>query len=233
MSRPRPRGTFAGVPKQPRSILFVRIAAAFIAVFALLVAILLPRLSRIRECGRPKNCASILRQIGLAIKQYAADYNDAFPPSFDELYPGYVDTAKIFSCPKKPSGWPDIRVTGKVTPESTSYVYISGLNDKDKHICILAYCRPRNHQQFEGSNVLFLDTHVEWMTTESGKLEHYLAETIKHVKAEGRGIRLLYGTAPPAPPPARWPYYVAGALAAALVLILALVLRSRRRRVRA
>ncbi len=50
-----------------------------VAIIALLIAILLPSLARAREMARRSMCASNLRQIGLAMIQYAQTNNDSFP----------------------------------------------------------------------------------------------------------------------------------------------------------
>ena len=50
-----------------------------VAIIALLIAILLPSLARAREMARRSMCASNLRQIGLAMIQYAQTSDDSFP----------------------------------------------------------------------------------------------------------------------------------------------------------
>ncbi len=57
-----------------------------IAVIALLMAILLPALSRAREQAKGTRCLSNLKQIGVAMHAYAADYDYLLPRA--ELRPG-------------------------------------------------------------------------------------------------------------------------------------------------
>jgi prepilin-type N-terminal cleavage/methylation domain-containing protein/prepilin-type processing-associated H-X9-DG protein len=57
-----------------------------IAVIAILMAILLPALGRAREQAKGTRCLSNLKQIGLAMHAYAADYNYLVPRA--ELRPG-------------------------------------------------------------------------------------------------------------------------------------------------
>ncbi|MBI3946148.1 MAG: DUF1559 domain-containing protein [Armatimonadetes bacterium] len=49
------------------------------AVVAILMAILLPALSRARESGRKATCQSNLRQIGLGFGLYLQDYDETYP----------------------------------------------------------------------------------------------------------------------------------------------------------
>jgi prepilin-type N-terminal cleavage/methylation domain-containing protein/prepilin-type processing-associated H-X9-DG protein len=53
-----------------------------IAIIAVLAAILFPVFSRARESARRTTCASNLRQLGLALPMYAADYDGLIPMTF-------------------------------------------------------------------------------------------------------------------------------------------------------
>jgi prepilin-type processing-associated H-X9-DG protein len=141
-----------------------------------------------QEPRRQFLCVCRLRQIGLAIKLYAQDHGEAFPPDLGVLYPEYVDNPKVFSCPSNPGEWQRIEDTGEARPEWTSYVYVAGLTDADPAECVLAYCRPGNHGE-DGLNVLFLDTHVEWCTFE--EFEQHLARTRALGRQSGREVRLV------------------------------------------
>jgi hypothetical protein len=148
---------------------------------------------RIRENAAAQRCEGNLRTIGLAISMYTADHGVDLPPSFDELCFAYIDNVKVFSCRSKRSYYRDIAKTGKVTPVSTSYVYVSGLKRTDKPNCILASDRIGNHE--ESVNVVFLDAHCE-KEVEVARLYELLEETAAHVKEKGRKIKLLYGSGP-------------------------------------
>ncbi len=50
-----------------------------VAIIAVLVSILLPALGRARESARTIQCLSNMRQWGMALLQYANDYNGQFP----------------------------------------------------------------------------------------------------------------------------------------------------------
>ena len=53
-----------------------------IAIIAVLAAILFPVFSRAREAARRTTCASNLKQLGLALQMYAADYDGLIPQTF-------------------------------------------------------------------------------------------------------------------------------------------------------
>jgi prepilin-type N-terminal cleavage/methylation domain-containing protein/prepilin-type processing-associated H-X9-DG protein len=50
-----------------------------IAIIAILAAILFPVFARARENARKSSCQSNLKQIGLAVQQYAQDYDETYP----------------------------------------------------------------------------------------------------------------------------------------------------------
>lgn len=55
-----------------------------LAIIGLLAALLFPVFSRVRASGRTSSCLSNLKQLGLSVAQYAADYDDKLPyaPNF-------------------------------------------------------------------------------------------------------------------------------------------------------
>jgi prepilin-type N-terminal cleavage/methylation domain-containing protein len=58
-----------------------------IAIIALLMGILMPALSRVRETAKRVVCSSQLKQVGVAISAYAADYDNLMPYYGDEMHP--------------------------------------------------------------------------------------------------------------------------------------------------
>ena len=103
-----------------------------IAIIAILAAILFPVFARARDKARQASCMSNLKQIGLALMQYAQDYDESHPgvwfgpvskqpwsqPSdattfykwMDAVYP-YVKNEQVFHCPSDGA----IRVTCSAT----------------------------------------------------------------------------------------------------------------------
>lgn len=108
-----------------------------IAIIALLAAILFPVFSRVRENARRTSCLSNLKQIGLGLVQYSADYDEVYPPYSGEceldynlygaqiadtgwarLLEPYVKSAQLYQCPSDP-----IRPTGSLITTYTDYIY--------------------------------------------------------------------------------------------------------------
>ena len=91
-----------------------------IAIIAILAAILFPVFAQAREKARQASCMSNLKQIGLALNQYAQDYDESHPGVWfgpvnkgpwsvqsdattfykwmDAVYP-YVKNEQVFICP--------------------------------------------------------------------------------------------------------------------------------------
>ncbi|MFA9478882.1 prepilin-type N-terminal cleavage/methylation domain-containing protein [Phycisphaerales bacterium AB-hyl4] len=66
------------MPDQIRGFTIIELLVV-ITIIALLVAILLPALSKTREAARAINCGSNLRQVGLAMQMYLDDNNEYYP----------------------------------------------------------------------------------------------------------------------------------------------------------
>jgi prepilin-type N-terminal cleavage/methylation domain-containing protein/prepilin-type processing-associated H-X9-DG protein len=61
-----------------------------IGIIALLIAILMPALGKAREQAKTVQCASNMRQIGIAIKSYVADNKGKWIPGHEWLEPAYL-----------------------------------------------------------------------------------------------------------------------------------------------
>lgn len=120
-----------------------------IATIGLLVALLLPAISSVRESALRTNCASNIRQVGLAMILYSDQHNGRLPGTshtvddgadaqeeawIGQLSPFMEDVDIIRICPTDPHG------LDRVTEKQTSYVlnaYVTseieeGITDRDR-----------------------------------------------------------------------------------------------------
>lgn len=99
-----------------------------IAIISILMAMMLPALSRAREMARRISCASNLRQMGLIFSMYSAENNWRYPPiqmhigddcftknthvmmvSGPSIYPDYLTDPAILVCPSDLDGTSEYR----------------------------------------------------------------------------------------------------------------------------
>ncbi len=165
-----------------------------IAIIGILAGILLPVLGKTMESARKSQCASNLKQIGLALNMYANDNSEQYPgfnkaatdsdtaaeelTSLGLLYNQYINDRKIFRCPSD-SGVTEannLTLTGSSTCTSAtcSYGYDDNHKSSDDPGVVIATdalgtvtsgnLYSDNHGQ-AGQNVLYIDGHVEFKGT--------------------------------------------------------------------
>ena len=96
-------------------------------------------------------CGTNMSGIGKALLIYSNDYNDQFPPDLETLISKAEMPANGLVCP--------------ATKLKDSYIYRgASITTSDILSLIMVYEKSSNHNG--GRNVLFLDSHVEWITEE-------------------------------------------------------------------
>lgn len=117
-----------------------------LGIVSLLAAILFPVLVKVRETGRRSQCSSNIRQLGVAVESYLADFDNRYPfawgpdavrrgktPGFPAVMMPYVLNQTIFECPSdigetfpsdRVNGWGSRTIPFKAQcPGAMSYLY--------------------------------------------------------------------------------------------------------------
>jgi len=104
---------------KPKRFIVMKTLIPIFIVAAILVFLMLPALIRARAGARRAKCLSHLKQIGLALKQYALDENEIMPfvygdmepyQAFGILHPAYASSLEIFHCPSSKDKMWNIKV---------------------------------------------------------------------------------------------------------------------------
>lgn len=146
----------------------LKISLAAGVVFLLMLGVLLPSLCKSSETANRIKCANNLRQIGMAIKQYASEHGGRYPDSFATLILSADLTAATFNCPSTvtqpaPGDTPQAVAAHLGEDQYESYVYVGkGLTaDRVNADTVIAYDLPSNHGL--AGNVLYGDGRVEFL----------------------------------------------------------------------
>jgi prepilin-type processing-associated H-X9-DG protein len=149
-----------------------------VVIGGMLISVMLPSLCRSRETANRVKCASNLKQIGLAISLYAQDHGGQYPhllavlPSVEDI------TAEVMTCPSSNDERPAATDIAEIVAELTaaemnapghkhcmSYVYIGqALTQKTATETTVVAYEPLENHDGDGTNVLFGDGHVEFIS---------------------------------------------------------------------
>lgn len=157
---------------------YVAWAVGVVVIGGMLVSVMLPSLCRSSETANRVKCASNLKQIGLAISLYAKDHGGQYPHLLAVLPSEQDITAEVMTCPssndEKPAATDIAEIVAELTAAETkapghkhcmSYVYVGqALTEKTvSETAVVAYEPLENHDG-DGTNVLFGDGHVEFIS---------------------------------------------------------------------
>jgi prepilin-type N-terminal cleavage/methylation domain-containing protein len=163
-----------------------------IAIIALLAALLLPALGRVKEAGKGAACISNLRQTGIALQLYVQDNNNRLPnmrdksltssnnfPSPDLVLSNYLGNVKVLQCPSDNQRL--FETTG------SSYSWNSLLNGEDAdhlqalgvnfnpHEIPLMFDKDKFHigrGESKAVNWLYADSHIKNLLAIEGTIQH-------------------------------------------------------------
>jgi len=139
-----------------------------VAGVAIGAGVLMPALARVRQTAFRMTSGTNLSAIGKASLIYSNDYDDQLPPNLQVLVEKAELPAQMLESKRKPKGF-----------DGPSYIYVAGQNTSMYPGNIVAYENPGYCS--DGLNVLFLDSHVEWM-----KPEEFLEELEATYKRLGK-----------------------------------------------
>jgi prepilin-type processing-associated H-X9-DG protein len=80
------------------------VSALFVLMVPIYAAMLLPALARAKSKAQTINCVNNMKQLALAVRIYANDHNNQFPPAatWCDAIQGSVGSPKVFQCPSEP-----------------------------------------------------------------------------------------------------------------------------------
>ena len=111
-----------------------------IAIIAILASMLLPALARAKEIAKRAQCISNQKQLGLAVKMYAMDYDGSFPPRPNDSFQGssprwpdylnpYYHALPVLLCPSETGLSPTSSASTNFADQAPRSYFINGFND--------------------------------------------------------------------------------------------------------
>ncbi|MHC4300215.1 MAG: hypothetical protein ACYS7Y_23315 [Planctomycetota bacterium] len=139
------------------------------AAKSLMEDVVAPSLAKVHATATRMACGTNMSGLGKALLIYANDYNDELPPDLETLIHKAEMTPKGLICP--------------ATGLREDYVYRgAGLTTSAIPMMVTVYETAGNHGE-EGRNVLFLDSHFEWVTEE--QFQKYIEDDNEYRRKKG------------------------------------------------
>jgi len=132
----------------------IELSLGSVAGVSLGAGVMMPALARARSQGRRAASGAHLKQIGMGCLMYANDNDGNLPPSIATLAEKPYLSGAVLESPSRPKDF-----------EGPSYIYVDRQTTAMGVGNIVAYENPAFLT--DGTNVLFLDCHVEWMKPEA------------------------------------------------------------------
>lgn len=170
MSSPLPDTLHTNAREAPRRWCwgYAEIGCALIGIL-FFVSILLPPLGSTQHAARQAACLTNLKQLGAALKLYAADYDDRLPPahSWTDSLGDRIASPRILACPeaRNPFGYAfhqeldAARVSKIPDPGGTPVLYDSSTDQPNAAEHGESFVR--RHPLGHSGNVLFADGHAK------------------------------------------------------------------------
>ncbi len=161
-----------------------------IAIIAILAAILFPVFAKAREKARQSSCASNCKQLGIALAQYAQDYDEVMhlhrttssTYGWMDMVAPYIKNEQVFVCPSTSAAvvrvvtggygthygwnWRELgsdtwgRALGQITKPAETIAYGDSISYV---ISWYEYSYRPMDRHNEGVNLAFVDGHVKWL----------------------------------------------------------------------
>ncbi len=135
-----------------------------IAIIAILASMLLPALARAKESANRIKCLNHLKQVNMALKMYADDYNDLYPwrtnqsPRWPTMLKEYYHTTNLLICPTDALRGPPMTGSSAVATgedlANRSYL-INGWNDYFSNALTVAHSMKESNVRLPSETIIF------------------------------------------------------------------------------